>query len=120
MKPQRPDFFILSRVPSPMGTILLVSDPEERLRALDFEDFEHRMMRLLRLHYGERLDLRPGPAPASIAEPLAAYFAGQLSALDSIPVETGGTEFQRQVWAALRTIPVGSTTTYGALAAKLD
>jgi len=34
-------------------------------------------------------------------------------------VKTGGTAFQREVWAALRTIRTGETTTYGRLAAKL-
>jgi methylated-DNA-[protein]-cysteine S-methyltransferase len=31
-------------------------------------------------------------------------------------VRTGGTDFQRRVWAALRHIPAGTTTTYGGLA----
>jgi O-6-methylguanine DNA methyltransferase len=34
---------------------------------------------------------------------------------DSINVATAGTDLQRDVWAALRRIPVGQTTTYGAL-----
>ena len=33
--------------------MLLIHDPEERVRALDFHDFEGRMRRLLRRHYGE-------------------------------------------------------------------
>lgn len=115
-----PEALTLDRAPSPIGTILLVFDREARLRALDFEDFEERMRRLLRLHYGANgFTLEPGSAPASIADPLRAYFAGDLKALDSIPVKTGGTDFQRQVWAGLRTIPVGTTMTYGGLAAKL-
>jgi methylated-DNA-[protein]-cysteine S-methyltransferase len=43
-----------------------------------------------------------------------------LTAIDSLPVKTGGTVFQRSVWAALRTIPTGKTTTYGRLAAGLS
>ena len=35
------------------------------------------------------------------------YFAGNLAALDRLTVQTNGTEFQRAVWAALRTIPAG-------------
>jgi len=34
-------------------------------------------------------------------------------------VDPGGTEFQRTVWSALRTIPVGATRTYGQLAASI-
>ena len=38
---------------------------------------------------------------------------------DSINVATAGTDLQRDVWAALRRIPVGQTTTYGALGRSL-
>ena len=34
-------------------------------------------------------------------------------------MKTAGTAFQREVWAALRTIPTGETTTYGRLASQL-
>jgi methylated-DNA-[protein]-cysteine S-methyltransferase len=37
-------------------------------------------------------------------------------ALDALPVATGGSAFQREVWAALRRIPVGATWSYGKLA----
>ena len=39
----------LDRFASPLGTILLVFE-ENRLRALDFEDYAPRMHRLLRQH----------------------------------------------------------------------
>src|SRR5262249_55237887 len=42
---------------------------------------------------------------------LAAYFAGDLSAFEDLPLDPGGTEFQSAVWAALRRIPSGGTTT---------
>jgi O-6-methylguanine DNA methyltransferase len=45
--------------------------------------------------------------------------SGELAAIDGILVETGGTVFQRSVWAALRKIPVGHTLSYGALASRL-
>src|SRR5690242_299020 len=40
------------RLESAIGTLLLIHDREGHLRALDFHDFEPRMRRLLRLHYG--------------------------------------------------------------------
>ncbi|HEY6434849.1 MAG TPA: methylated-DNA--[protein]-cysteine S-methyltransferase [Acetobacteraceae bacterium] len=107
----------LERVPSPIGTILLVSD-EDALRALDFEDCEHRMHQLLRRYYGP-YTLAPDRAPGEASGRLAAYFAGDMVALDSIPTRTAGTDFQRRVWAALRCIPPGTTTTYGRLAARI-
>ena len=50
---------------------------------------------------------------------MEAYFAGNLAAIDEIRVETGGTPFQREVWAALRTIPAGTTLSYSALAVQI-
>ncbi len=37
----------------------------------------------------------------------------------NIPVYTSGTVFQQAVWQALRSIPPGTTLSYGALAKKL-
>ena len=51
--PTLPRMFFIDRLESPIGTMLLIHDPEERLRALDFHDFEARMRDLLRLHYGK-------------------------------------------------------------------
>ena len=57
--------------------------------------------------------------PAGVVTALEAYFRGDLDALDAIEVDPIGTEFQRRVWAALRTIPHGETTSYGTLARTL-
>jgi methylated-DNA-[protein]-cysteine S-methyltransferase len=111
--------FLLDRLPTPIGDLLIVFDGEHRLRALDWEDYEERMRRLLRLQYGSEVELREGSAPKPIRDSLNAYFAGDFSALDAIEVETAGTPFQRKLWAELRTIPPGKTSTYGALAARL-
>ncbi len=37
----------------------------------------------------------------------------------SVPLELGGTLFQRKVWAALRRIPPGTTCSYGEMARRL-
>ncbi len=107
----------LDRVPSPIGTILLVSDGAT-LRALDFADFEARMHRLLVRHYGA-YELAPGRAPAEMRDRLAEYFDGAFAALDGISVRTAGSAFQRRVWDALRNIPPGTTTSYGRLAERI-
>ncbi len=49
---------------------------------------------------------------------LASYFAGERREF-TVPLDVSGTEFQKQVWAALRTIPYGETWSYGALARRL-
>ena len=61
----------------------LVTDADGALRALDFEDCESRMRRLLRSHYGH-LPLSQGTAPTQLTSTLRQYFAGQLQALRAI------------------------------------
>jgi O-6-methylguanine DNA methyltransferase len=110
--------FQLERYAAPVSELLLVTDDDGALRALEFADHEPRMHRFLRSHYGQ-YTLVDGHFPRSITSALDAYFAGQLDALDELPVATGGTDFQRAVWQALRTIPPGTTTSYGQLAAQI-
>lgn len=111
-----PLFF--DHVPSPIGVIQLVFDEHHDLRALDFDDHEARLARLLRVHYGDAV-ATPASTPEAIAAPLAAFFAGEIAAIDAIAVRTNGTDFQRRVWAELRRIPAGATTSYGKLAATI-
>ncbi|MBX3227499.1 MAG: methylated-DNA--[protein]-cysteine S-methyltransferase [Labilithrix sp.] len=49
---------------------------------------------------------------------LDAYFAGTRARFD-LPLAPRGTPFQLRVWRALRAIPYGETTSYGALARKI-
>ena len=117
-----PEPLFLDRIDCPIGTMLVITDAAGALRALDWPDHEARMRRLLRRHYGAEgtgFTLAARPAPAALREALLAYFAGRADALGGIAVRTGGTAFQRAVWAALRGIPAGETLSYGALAARI-
>lgn len=49
---------------------------------------------------------------------LEEYFAGDRVDFD-LPLDPGGTAFQQQAWATLRTIPFGETMTYGEQAAEM-
>ena len=49
---------------------------------------------------------------------LEAYFRGQLQHF-TVPLATDGTPFQREVWAALRTIPFGEHRSYAWLAKEI-
>jgi methylated-DNA-[protein]-cysteine S-methyltransferase len=105
---------VLERLPSPIGTILLVCDGEA-IRALDFDEYEPRFRRLLGRHCGAAAPAE-GEAPRAVRDALRAYFDGDIAAIDPLRTETAGTAFQRSVWAGLRTIPAGRTWSYGALA----
>jgi methylated-DNA-[protein]-cysteine S-methyltransferase len=67
----------------------------------------------------DRLGARTVRNPAGVATALAEYFAGDVRAVERLEVDPDGTEFQRRVWAALRRIPAGETTSYGAIAREL-
>jgi methylated-DNA-[protein]-cysteine S-methyltransferase len=63
----------------------------------------------------------PGETSAVLddaAAQLHAYFAGDLIEFD-LPLDLDGTEFQRQCWLALATIPYGQTVSYGEQARRL-
>ena len=115
---KRMDVFFIEQFATPAGTVLLLTDAEEHVRVLDWEDYASRMHELLRLQYGVvRLEPKPGISAARKA--VESYFEGELGAIDQLLVKTAGTPFQREVWAALRSIPVGDTTSYGRLAVRL-
>ncbi len=107
----------LDRINSAIGTVFIVSDGKS-LCAIDFSDYEHRMRKLLSQRYDE-YELLEQSNPQGFSDRLRAYFDRDFSALNDLPVNPGGTEFQQRVWQALRSIPVGKTWTYGELAKHL-
>ena len=99
---QEPLHLQLERVPSPLGEMLIATDPAGRLRILDWKDHEDDMRRLLRLQYrGRSVQLHESDTVSHATQAMQAYFSGDLTALDDIKVATGGTDFQREVWAVL-------------------
>ncbi len=110
--------FNLSYLGSPLGDLLLVTDDQCAIRALDFADHQSHLHRGLREQYGQ-YKFAETPAPQEISDSLSGYFAGDFQALDRLVVVTQGTELQERVWQALRQIPTGSTTSYGKLAKSL-
>lgn len=106
-----------------MGEILLVTDAD-MLVSLDYVGYEQRMMRLLEKRYGsfswaEGTHEKTGQSIKDIVIRIHAYLSGDLSAIDEIPVNPGGTKFQATVWQALRSIPPGCVMSYGELAQQL-
>ncbi len=110
----------VDRIDTPIGELLIVADGEGNLRAVDWSDHEARMRRLLGLHYGgEGFRLGPARRQSSLTNTIRSYFAGELMAIDTLPVQTAGTPFQREVWRALRKIHCGTTLSYGKLAERI-
>jgi len=105
---------------TPIGKMLVAIDRDGNLRAVDWTDHEARMHRLLRLHYGAKgVQLEPMHSPNGLTDAIKRYFAGELEAIDALPVETGGTPFQREVWRALRKVRCGTTVSYAQLAEQI-
>jgi methylated-DNA-[protein]-cysteine S-methyltransferase len=50
---------------------------------------------------------------------VSAYFAGDLRALDDLPVSQPGGDFQQAAWKIMREVPPGETITYAELAARV-
>ncbi len=110
----------VNRIDTPIGKMLVVSDCDGNLRSVDWTEYEARMRRLLRLHYGDNgFHLRPQHNSNNLTDAINRYFAGEVEAIDALPVETGGTPFQRQVWRALRKIRCGTTVSYAQLAERI-
>ena len=56
---------------------------------------------------------------AEVRRQLDEYFAGERTTF-ALPLAEHGTPFEQAVWAKLRTIPYGETTTYGEIARELN
>jgi methylated-DNA-[protein]-cysteine S-methyltransferase len=104
---------------SPVGAVY-IGGSDEGIHRVDFVGDAGEEARFF-----ERLERDSGSAPredASVArfamEELRAYFAGERFAFE-MTLAPKGTAFQQTVWMALRDIPYGSTTSYGAIATKI-
>jgi methylated-DNA-[protein]-cysteine S-methyltransferase len=113
----KPLTLLVDRIKTPIGELTIVADEGGRLRAVDWTDHDDRMHHSLRLHYGkDGYALKTARNPAGLSAALRAYFDGDVAAIDRLKVATGGTDFQKSVWKALRRIPSGETISYAALA----
>ncbi len=115
MSVSAPPVLQVSMLATPIGTLAVAWGPEG-LVGVDFDVGGEVLAERLRRRVGP-CSLVDRSSPAVTA--LRAYFEGDLGALDTLPVASMGTPFQRLVWTGLRKIPVGQTTTYGQLAATV-
>jgi methylated-DNA-[protein]-cysteine S-methyltransferase len=105
-------------VPTPVGPFTLLVDGDG-VCAAGFTDRPGTLQR--RLDPRRRAaTLRPAADPDQVAGRLRAYLAGEVAALDGVPVAQPGDPAQQAAWAALRTIPAGQTISYRQLGALAD
>jgi methylated-DNA-[protein]-cysteine S-methyltransferase len=116
---EAPTSLAVDRFATPIGEMYAVTDDAGRLRAFAWVDYEARGIEQLRQQYGSRVVIAEGRAPAAVRAEIDNYFGGDLGAIERIRCATNGTAFQQQVWNALRSIPAGTTLSYGALAARI-
>jgi len=97
---------------SPLGDIILAAT-EQGLAGVWFDAQQH-------LH--DMTDWQPDPGHPTLRNAeaqLTAYFTGERNGFD-LPLDLShGTPFQQAIWQALRGIPHGQTTSYGALGARI-
>ncbi|GAB77961.1 methylated-DNA-[protein]-cysteine S-methyltransferase [Austwickia chelonae] len=103
-----------AHVTTVLGELLLVADVEN-LVGIYFP--EHRYPPSVS-EIGEETTEETDELIARAARELREYLGGDRRSFD-LPVASAGNEFSERVWALLRTIPYGTTTTYGALAEQL-
>jgi len=107
-----------TRFPSPVGELVL-SASETAITGIWFPTSRHPPIPEDRA--GWQQDDGRGSVGALLAQArrqLTEYFAGSRTTFE-LPLDPSGTEFQRRVWDALRSIPYGVTTSYGVLARRL-
>jgi methylated-DNA-[protein]-cysteine S-methyltransferase len=94
---------------SPVGRLSLAVTERGVIRQLSFD----------RIRLPANARAKEAENPFELRLRLQSYFDGNVGELDQLQAEALGTDFQRRVWAALRAIPVGTTTTYKQIAVAL-
>jgi len=107
-----------TRFPSPVGELILTAS-DAALTGVYFPTSRRGPAPTHRADWIE--DDGHGPAAELLARAsrqLTEYFDRARTTFD-LPLEALGSAFEHRVWNALRTIPYGSTTSYGELARRL-
>lgn len=94
---------------SPVGVLTLAASGQG-LAAVLWEKDDPARVRL-----GPRAEASGHPVLEAAARQLDDYFAGRRQRFD-LPLDFRGTDFQKQVWAALLAIPYGETRSYADIA----
>ena len=108
-------------IPTPLGDMLALASVTG-LCALEFDRrarHERLDARLRRYFHGEQIVDEDTSILGLTRDWLATYFEGTSADAVHIPLDLRGAPFELRVWRALREIPPGTTSTYGAIATQL-
>lgn len=106
---------------TPLGEMMAAAT-DAGLCLLEFTDPQRleRQLPTLERHLGEPLQADSDrPIFATLQQQLNAYFVRELSQFE-LPLDLLGSDFQRQAWSALLTIPYGQTRSYQQQAQAID
>jgi methylated-DNA-[protein]-cysteine S-methyltransferase len=113
-----PERYFFEKIDSPVGELLMIADEAGLLRVLEFHDKSDRWRPLLARRFCDAEMIEKADAFGH-ASTMRRYFDGDIEAIEGLKVKAAGSAFQLAVWKALRQIPAGTTTSYGAIAKKL-
>lgn len=85
----------------------------------EFSDHSDRVDRQIARYHADDV-IEDGPLCAHLHAAFKSYFAGDVEALNTVDAKARGTDFQRRVWKFLRSIPTGTTLSYGDMAKELS
>jgi len=114
-----PDPLFIDWLETPMGRMISIAD-DDALYLLEFTNRKNMRRQFDRLRKVQSRAVLPGRTKITdqIEMELEQYFTGELEDFQT-PLSTSGTDFQRQTWDALQTIPHGQTRSYAQLAAMI-
>jgi AraC family transcriptional regulator, regulatory protein of adaptative response / methylated-DNA-[protein]-cysteine methyltransferase len=98
--------------------IVLIAATNRGVCFLQFGDSEHSLINLLNAEFEKASLERDEPIVQPWFDALQHYLNGKCDQLE-LPLEVHGTAFQFSVWQHLRSLPVGQTASYGAVANAL-
>ena len=104
-------------LPTPIGDLQVMID-ENAIVLCEFSDHQARISRHLAKHHAgvEIIDISP---PSNIRSAFENYFSGEVATLNELPVSPSGTAHQLKTWKYLKTIPAGTTQSYGEMAKNM-
>ncbi|HEX2592169.1 MAG TPA: methylated-DNA--[protein]-cysteine S-methyltransferase [Rhizomicrobium sp.] len=110
--------FFIDELATPLGPLQIISDVKGAIRLVGWHEGEARYHGTLRRWHGD-IVLTKKKNAFGHTKAMRDYFAGDIGILDTLPVASEGTDFQKKVWQTLRKIPGGQTWSYGQMAQHL-